>query len=266
MTVSVADPPRTGAVTQALALSRRAVISLARKPAQWISGILFPLFFAALSAAAFDNARSLPGFPEVDSYYSFLLPGTLIQAVLFGCLAAGVEMAIDMETGFFDRLVAMPISRISILVGRVGGAAVLGAFLAFFFSVVMQILGGSIQAGLGGLVVLVLVGSLLGIAVGSFTMAVALRTASQEAINGLFPVTFALVFFSSAFFPTALMQGWYRGVAEINPVTIMVNGLRHLVIVGWSYSSALEAVAIAAMFAILMLLLALWSLRWRLTR
>jgi ABC-type multidrug transport system permease subunit len=266
MTVSAVGLPRNSPVVQTLALSQRAVLSLARKPAQWISGLIFPLFFAALNTAAFDDTRNLPGFPEVDSFYSFLLPGTLIHAVLFGCLAAGVDMAIDMETGFFDRLVAMPISRISILAGRVGGAATLGAFFALFFSIVMQLLGGSIQAGLAGMAVLILVGSLLGVAVGAFTMAIALRTASQEAISGLFPVTFALVFFSSAFFPTALMQGWYRDVAEANPVTIMVNGLRDLVISGWSYSSALEAIAIAAIFALLSMLLALWALRWRLSR
>lgn len=266
MTASTESLPRNSAIVQTLALSRRAVMLLARRPSQWASGVLFPLFFAALGAAAFDKMRALPGFPEVDSYFSFLLPGTLIHSVLFGCLSAGSEMAVDIESGFFDRLVAMPISRVSILLGRVGGATVLGGAFALFFSFVMQLLGASIQGGPAAILVLIVVGALLGTAVGSFTMVVALRTGSQEAINGLFPVTFALVFFSSAFFPTALMTGWYQTLAEANPVTWMVDGLRDLVITGWSYQSAIEAIAVATAFAVVTLFFAYRALRWRLSR
>jgi ABC-2 type transport system permease protein len=249
---------------QTLALSRRAVVGLLRQPQVVFPSLFFPLFFTALNSAAFERATNLPQFPAVDSFLDFLLPATILQGVIFGATSAGVEMATDVANGFFDRLLTSPVSRTSILVGRLAGAAVLGACQALLFVLVLLPFGASVRGGPAGLAVLVLVAMLLGIGIGGFGVAMGLRTGSAEAVQGSFPLLFVLMFTSSAFFPRELMTGWYHDVASINPVSWMVEGLRDLVIEPFAVAPALRAIVVAAGLGVLTVSLSLVQLRRRL--
>ena len=103
------------ASAQALALSRRSILGTFRQPQAWIPGFLFPLLMAAVYAAQFKRATQLPGFPEVDSFLQFLLPATVLQACIFGATNGASDLSVDIEQGFFERLLAPPVSRTSIL-------------------------------------------------------------------------------------------------------------------------------------------------------
>src|SRR5690606_33185811 len=92
---------RRGAV-QTLELARRSLIAEWRNPFGAASGLVFPLVIAAVYSAQFDRATGLEGFPEVDSFLDFLPPASILQAVAFGATAAGGEMALDIQDGFFD--------------------------------------------------------------------------------------------------------------------------------------------------------------------
>ncbi len=71
------------AAPQYLALSRRSIITTVRQPTSIIPSLIFPLFFMALSSAAFDRTTQLPGFPEVDSFMQFVIATTILQGTLF---------------------------------------------------------------------------------------------------------------------------------------------------------------------------------------
>ena len=251
-------------LAQSLQLSRRAVLGMFRQPQVLFPAFFFPLMFAALNSAAFARTPDLPGFPEVDSYLDFLLPATIVQGVLLGATGAGLEMAVDLENGFIDRLLASPVARTSILVGRLAGAAVLGGVQAIVFVIVLMPFGASVHAGLPGLVVLVAVAMLLGVGIGGLGVALALRTGSSEAVQGAFPIIFVLLFTSSAFFPRQLMNGWYQSVADANPVSHLIEGARHLVTDGWDTSEAVTAISLAIGLCLGSLGLALVALRRRL--
>src|SRR5215210_6267183 len=201
-------------IAHARALSYRAILGVIRQPQVWMPSVFFPLFFAALNTAALGRSTQLPGFPAADSFLDFMLPATLVQGVLFGGVGAASEVAQDIESGFFERLIAAPTSRISILIGRLAGAAFLGASQAVLFLVIFTIFGVEVKAGVGGILVLILVGSLMSLAIGTVGGAMALRTGSVEAVQGAFPLVFISLFLSSAFFPTELMHGWFKTVAE----------------------------------------------------
>jgi ABC-2 type transport system permease protein len=94
----------------------------------------------------------------------------------------------------------------------------------------------------------------------------ALRTGSAEAVQNVFPLTFIGLFISSAFFPTQLMHGVYRSIATRNPVTWMVDGMRHQVIVGLDWSEAATSIAVAGALAVLSIYGAGAALRARLRR
>ncbi len=251
-------------VAQYGAMSRRSVLAIARQPALVIPSLIFPLFFAALGSSSFDRATALPGFPEVDSFLDFALAGSIVQGVLFGSVTGGAALATDIENGFFDRLLASPTSRVSILVGRLAGAAVFGAVQALFFTLVLMPFGVQVQAGIVGVIAIVVSGGLIGMAIGGFTAAMALRTGSAEAVQGSFPLLFIALFLSSTFFPRETMSGVYGTIADINPLSYLVEGMRGLIIDGISATYLLEALLIPIAIGVVSIGLALRMLDRRL--
>ena len=248
-----ARPRLQVAAEQAWALTARATMATVRNPANWLPGLIFPLVMAAVYAAQFADATKLPDFPEVDSFLQFILPSAILQGISFNSANAGSDMATDIETGFFDRLIASPVARQSILIGRVGGAAASAAFQSIVLMVVFLAFGAPVKSGIGGAVALVVISVLLAVALAGFGLMVALRTGSPEATQAMFPLIFVAIFVSSAFFPTELMKGWYQQVAEVNPITLIINPTRELVITGWSWSDFGQATGITLLVAVLSL-------------
>ena len=249
---------------QTWAMSKRSILAIARQPALVAPSLIFPLFFAALGASSFSKATGLPGFPKVDSFLSFALAGSIVQGVLFGSVTGGAALAIDIEDGFFDRLLASPTSRVGILLGRLAGAAVFGAFQALFFTLVLIPFGVRIASGPVGLAIIVLSGGITGIAIGGFTAALALKTGSSEAVQGSFPLLFVAMFFSSAFFPRQTMQGVYRRIADLNPISYLVEGMRGLIVDGFETVYVAQAILVPIAIAVLSITLALRMLSSRL--
>jgi ABC-2 type transport system permease protein len=253
------------ALRQYLALSRRAVVNTFRQPTAILPALTFPLLFMALTSAAFERSTNLPGFPEVDSFLQFLIATSIVQGTLFGSVAAGTAMATDIENGFFERLIAAPSSRGSILVGRVMGAAVLAFLQAWVFVAVAAVFGLRVESGIAGVLLIAVAVAVLGAGVGSIAMSFALRTGSAEAVQGSFPLLFAGLFLSGAFFPRDLMDGWFATVAGYNPFTYLIEGLRTLVIEGFDASQFATAVGIAAAIFAAGMALSSAALRRRLT-
>jgi len=251
-------------VAQTMAMAKRSVRAIARQPATVVPTLIFPLFFAALGSSSFSRATGLPGFPRVDSFLSLTLAASVIQGVLFGTTSGGAALATDIETGFFDRLLASPTSRVSILLGGLAGSALFGAFQALFFTFVLVLFGVTLHAGVIGWVVIVLAGGLIGVAVGGFLAAMALRTGSAEAVQSIFPLLFILLFFSSAFFPRETMRGVYRTIANVNPVSHLYEGMRDLVIRDATISAVARSLLIPLLICCVSIPLALSQLRWRL--
>ncbi|HEX9258489.1 MAG TPA: ABC transporter permease, partial [Acidimicrobiales bacterium] len=254
------------ALRQGAALVRRSVVGTLREAHLLAPSLVFPLFFAALSSASFNRAVSLPGFPEVDSFLDFLLAGTILQGVMFGSVQGATGLATDIEQGFFERLLASPVARTSIVAGRLGSAFVMGAAQALLFTVVFVIFGVTIKSGPVGFVILLLAGGLIALAFGSLMGSVAIRTGSQEAVQGAFPLVFISLFLSSAFFPRETMSGWYRRVADVNPVSHIAEGLRQLVIGDLTLSAVARAIGIPLAISALGIALAVRSLNRRIAK
>mgnify|MGYP001352494241 CR=1 FL=1 len=258
---------RRQALDQARVLARRSVLGTLRQPSVWLPGLLFPMFIAAVNTSTMGKAVDfLPGFEGVDSLLAFLLPASITQSVLFGGLTAGSDTATDIQTGFFDRLLASPVARSSILVGRLMGASVTGALQAVTFIVVYGAFGVRVAGGVPGMVALIVFAMVLALVIGGFAAMLALRTGSAEAVQNVFPVTFIGLFISSAFFPTQAMTGIYRSIADRNPITWMIDGMRVQVIDGFDAAEALRSVVIAAGLAALAIYGANRALRSRLRR
>jgi len=220
-------------LVQTGALARRAVIGTLRTPQALVPGLFFPLVLMAIFTASFSGAPgAIPGFPPVRSFLDFALAGAILQGILIGGTTAGAAFALDIEGGFFDRLVASPVSRTAILIGRLAGGVVIAMAQTLLFLAIGIAFGVRVEGGVAGVLVLLLLAALLSVAISGLGVFLALRSGSAEAVQGTFPLFFALLFFSSAFFPRETMTGWFKVVADINPISWLVEAMRDQVIVG----------------------------------
>ena len=253
MTQVISRPRAVVVVEQAAELAQRSIVNTWRQPASWVPSIVFPLMMAAIYSAQFERATALPGFPEVDSFLQFILPATILQGISFNAGEAGSALAIDIENGFFDRLMASPVGRQSVLIGRMAGGAVFSAGLAVVLMIVFALSGASPEGGLPSVLAIVVIAAALSLAMSGMAVSVALRTGSPEATQATFPLTFIAIFLSSAFFPTELMSGWYQTVAEGNPFTLIIDPTRRIALDGFSFSDFGQALFWTAMVGVVTL-------------
>ncbi|MEO8092943.1 MAG: ABC transporter permease [bacterium] len=246
------------------ALGRRAVRQTFRRPQLLAPIVIFPTLLLAIQTGGAGRAVDLPGFPQVNGFLDFMLAGAMIQSTLLAANSGGIALAVDIEMGFTDRLLAAPISRFSIVLGRLVGTAALGAFSAVWFIALGLIFGAQIEEGVAGVALMIGFVTLSAIAFGGLGAAIALRSGSASVVQGMFPLVFVVLFLSSAFFPTALMLEPAASVADYNPLSFIVEGIREPVISSLSGEVFLEAFGAIALIAALSLGLSALALRRRL--
>jgi ABC-2 type transport system permease protein len=252
--------------TQVGQLALRSVVRTARQPAQIVPALVFPLFLLAVNSGGLNAATEIPGFPS-DSYLAFALAVPFIQGGLFAVMNGGTDLARDIETGFLDRLALTPLSGLGLVVGQLAGVLALGGLSAIVYTVVGLAAGASLQAGVGGFVVLMALSMAIALAFGALGIFVALRLGSGEAVQSMFPVLFVFLFLSSMALPRNLIEtDWFRTVATYNPVSYLIEGIRSLFITGWDGEALALAFGVAAVMSALFLAAASLSLRTRLVR
>jgi ABC-type multidrug transport system permease subunit len=245
------------------ALGARSVRQTARRPQLAAPLFIFPTLLLAIQTGGAGRAVNLPQFPPVQSFLAFMLAGAMIQAVLLAGNSGAIALAIDIEMGFTDRLFAAPISRFAIVLGRLAGTAMLGAIVALWFIAIGLIFGATIHEGFLGGVWIVLMVSASAIAFGSLAAALALRTGSASVVQGIFPLLFVVLFLSSAFFPASLMLEPAASVAQYNPLSFIVDGIREPVISGFTGHDMFKALVSVAGIAALGLWLSAIAVRAR---
>ena len=208
----------------------------------------------------------LPDFPQVHGFLDFMLAGAMVQACMLAGNSGGIALALDIEMGFTDRLLAAPISRFAIVLGRLAATAMLGAFTAIWFIVIGLIFGAQIAEGVLGAIWIVIVVSACALAFGGIGAAIALRSGKASVVQGLFPLIFVILFLSSAFFPANLMLEPAASVAEYNPLSFVVEGIRAPIVNAFSGTEELKAVGAILGLGLIGLVLSALALRGRLRR
>ena len=214
-------------------LVRRSVVRTLRQPANLVFSFVFPMILLAVNSGGLNAATRIPDFPT-DSYLSFALAVPFLQGALFAASSAGTNIAVDIESGFMSRLSLTPISRGGLLSGQLAGVVALGLGQAVVFLAVGEAAGAGFKAGPLGVPVLLALSVLITLGFGSIGALAALRTGSGEAVQGLFPLLFVLLFLSSNALPRNLIeQDWFRTIATYNPVSYLLEAIRSLIITGW---------------------------------
>ena len=227
-----------------LQLGRRSVVRTMRNPALVAQGMIFPLFIFAFNVGGLDLATSLPGFPT-ESYVTFALALTFAYCGLYAVMVAGSQLGEDVRTGFIRRMTLTPMKGTTILLAQLGGVIVFATVQAVLFLLIGLAAGARVEAGIGGALLIVLLSAFFALALGSLVLMVALVTRSSEAVQAIFPLFIALLFFSSVGLPRELIQtDWFQTVATYNPVSYLIEAPRSLLVEGWDAQALLLGVLV----------------------
>jgi ABC-2 type transport system permease protein len=241
------------------ALLARAKNELLRVPGAAIPGVLAPTIFYLGLNGVFGNLIELRGF-NADSYTSFIIPVSLLQGAGFTGAATGVNLARDMEQGWFDRLAVSPAPRWVLLGGNVISASVRALIPATVLLCVAMAIGADFPGAAGLAVAIVLVMGMAAVAACWGSM-LALHYRSQAAAPLMQAGMFLLILTTTAYAPLELLQGWLQTVAEINPVTQVIDGTRQGFVGEVSWSDTWPALLVVGSMISLFGALALRELR-----
>ena len=213
-------------VSNTLQIVKRNVRRNFRIPQLLVFSSIQPIIFLLLFNYVFGGAVSGGGD---TSYINFLLPGILAQTALFGAIQTGVGLAEDLNKGVIDRLRSLPIARYAVLAGRTLADAVRNSFVIILMSIVGFILGFRIQEGVLNFVFAAGLVVLFAFAFSWVSAVIGLLLKDSETVQVAgFLWVFPLVFASSVFVPVQTMPSWLQVFARNQPVTQVVNAVRHL--------------------------------------
>ena len=212
-------------VGSSLIVVRRNLIHIKRMPELLLDVTIQPVMFVLLFAFVFGGAIAVEG----SNYREFLVPGIMAQTMAFASFIVAIGLTNDLEKGIVDRLKSLPISRHSILVGRSISSLIHSSIGITVMALTGLAIGwrthnGTLDTALGfGLLLLFGFAMIwLGIWVGS-------AMHSVESVNGvMFTVMFPLTFVADTFAPTESMPPWLATIAEWNPISALVQGIREL--------------------------------------
>ena len=246
------------AVSDAFHLGIREIRTSLRTPAYLLPNLLMPVFFF------FFMTGSLGGFAErfgLANFRAFALPMTVLFAVTGG--SAGLNMVADIESGYFDKLLLTPASRLSLLAGAMTADFCRIVSQGLFITVVALATGTEFVTGWPGVIVMLAIASLWGLGYSAIGFALALKTGNPQVVGSMWAFQIPFVFLTTAFAPLEALSGWLRTAATYNPMTYVLRGLRSVSMVGWVANDVAVAVGVAAAFCALTIALAFRALLGR---
>jgi ABC transporter DrrB family efflux protein len=226
------------------ALVVRARNELLRVPGAAIPGVLAPTIFYLGLNGVFGNLIKLSGF-DAPSYSSFIIPVSMLQGAGFTGAAAGVNLARDIEQGWFDRLAASPAPRWVLLSGNILSASVRALIPATVLLGVAMIIGAHFPGALGLVIAFTLVMGMAAVAACWGSM-LALHYRSQSVAPLMQAGMFIAILMTTAYAPLALLQGWLKTIARINPITQVIEGVRQGFVGGVNWGDTWPAVLVVA--------------------
>jgi len=242
-------------------LTARALRETLRQPGVEVGNIFIPLFFLFVTVGAIGEVSGRAF--GVENYKGFQLPVAILQGVAGASSSSGLGMVTDIERGYFDTLMLTPAPRIALVLGRLAADGIRVMVLTTIILSVGLLIGSGIESGPAGAVMVVVVAGAFGLAYSGIGLSIALRTGSPQAAQLGFLIFFPLIFLSPAFAPKEVFAGWLRFLANINPVTYILEGMRSLVLDGWDWPQLAYALIAIGGFAAVTLSMALAALRSR---
>ena len=242
-------------MSDTMLLGNRAIREGLRTPDALLPTLFIPLFFLAVNVG--QAARVFPagttGFLHGQAYGAFQLPSSLLLGASFG--SAALFLVEDIEGGYFDKLRAAPISRTSLVFGRLVADAAKSIVVSTLMVLISLVFGIRIAGGLSGFVVLVLLTAAWAVAYSGFMQLLAMKTRSAAATQSGSLIFFPLLFLTPGFVPRDMLTRPMEILASCNPVTYIMEAQRSLILVGFQWEPLLRGIAVVAVLLVVMTVL-----------
>lgn len=239
---------------------------LKRQPMVVAFSLIQPFMWLFIFSQALERALASSGIEAMRDYAAFMTAAALVMTVFNNSLAGGMPVLFDREFGTLDRILVAPIARSSLVVGRFLAVGLVSALqVALVLGLAALILGVTPVTGWPGAAAILGLTLLFGFGVTAFslTLAFVFRT-HVEFLAVLAFVGLPLVFLSTALVPLEAMPAWLAVVAQLNPMSYCIDGVRALIQRGWEPALLTRMTLALAVFDAVMLALAVVVIRRRL--
>ena len=218
-------PPKPGVIAQCLTFGWRGILKIKHVPEQLIDVTLTPVLFLLMFTYLFGGAVA----GSTEDYLQFLLPGMLVQSVLFVSVYSGVALNTDVTKGVVDRFRSLPIWRPAPLVGAVMGDSVRYVVASVIVVALGFIMGFDAEGGAGGVLAAIALVVLFSFGLSwAFTTIGLLMRAPSAVMNTGFMLLFPLVFLSNIFVAPETLPGWLEAFVDVNPISHLTTSARGL--------------------------------------
>jgi ABC-2 type transport system permease protein len=238
----------TGFVHDVVTIAGRALRAVPRDLEGVIPPVIIAVFFFVVNVATLERLTegTISGF----DYTAFQMP----TAVLLGVtgVSRAPALVLDVQNGYFDRLLMTPMKRSAILLGHLVADVFVAACLTVPILALGLALGAGFETGILGVAVFIAASALWSLAFAGFGYAVALKTGNPAAVQSMFLLFFPFLFLTTSYVPRDQLSGWLDVVATFNPVTYILEGLRSLAIEGWTVDVLWTLLAIGLVGALSM--------------
>jgi ABC transporter DrrB family efflux protein len=220
------------AVTHTGVLTRRNLLANLRLPDVLLLSTVQPVTFMLMFLYVFGGAieTALPPAAQ-GSYVNWLIPGILAQSAVFGASPTAYGLNNDRATGVIDRFRSLPMARSAVLAGRTLADLTRSTLILLLQLGVGILLGFRWQTSILGLLAGVGLALAFGYACSWIMATLGLAVRNTEAIQAaVYLVVFPFTLVSSVFLPTQTMPGWLQAFAAHQPITVIANALRGLML------------------------------------
>ncbi|MEA2033660.1 MAG: ABC transporter permease [Euryarchaeota archaeon] len=196
-----------------------------RAKSRVVGALGMPVFFLAFLGLGFGHA-SIPGIPEDMDYIEFLTPGIIGMTMLFSSMFAGISVLWDKEFGFLKEVMVAPVSRLSIVLGRIAGGSTVSVMQGILILALSTLLGFKIT-GMIPVIFGVMFMCLISVTFIGLGLIFASRMRDMQGFSLIVNfVMFPIFLLSGALFPVKALPSWLVPVCYANPLTYGVDGLR----------------------------------------
>jgi ABC-2 type transport system permease protein len=237
---------------QSMAVAAAELSKIARDPTELFSRAIQPVLWLVIFGQVFSRVRGIP--TGNISYLAFLTPGILAQSVLFSAIFYGIAVIWERDLGIVQKLLVSPAARSALVFGKALAAGLRGLVqAAIVYVIALMDIGLKWEmASVIEVILAVVLGSCI---FSTFSLIIACIVKTRERFMGIGQVlTMPLFFASNAIYPLEIMPDWLKSIAVFNPLTYLVDVLRHAMIAGAaeSHSLLLDFGIMALIFVILL--------------
>jgi ABC-2 type transport system permease protein len=224
-----AQAARPSTAVAAYSLWRREIVRFYRQKARVVGVIASPLLFWLVLGSGFAKSFHTAGSGANSHYLGYFFPGAVTMIVLFTAIFSMMSLIQDRNEGFLLSVLAAPVSRSAIVLGKVLGGATLAAIQGFVFLIFAPLVG--VHAGFGDVLLGMLVITLISFELTALGFTIAWPMDSPQAFHAIVNLLLIpLWMLSGSLFPADGASGWLHWLMMANPLTYGVDALRNLLV------------------------------------